>query len=217
MGYSFYGWEDAVVPAVLEEFKGITTPRQLYDILSELWCEYTAAPRLRAGWSRENKTLGQCSITAFLVQDIFGGKVYGIPRDGGTFHCYNEVDGKIFDLTSEQFGDEKLCYENNPEQHREDHFQNEEKRLRYEYLKDSLRNYLKGYIPTNLPGGFFIYENDEDERILFADDNIIKMFGCDTLEEFREYVGKPMPVNELLAYIREKDMKTEFTGEEMNN
>ena len=125
MGYSFYGWEDAVVPAVLEEFKGITTPRQLYDILSELWCEYTAAPRLRAGWSRENKTLGQCSITAFLVQDIFGGKVYGIPRDGGTFHCYNEVDGKIFDLTSEQFGDEKLCYENNPEQHREDHFQND--------------------------------------------------------------------------------------------
>ena len=189
MGYSFYGWEDAVVPAVLEEYKGISTPRQLYDILSELWCEYTAAPRLRAGWSRENKTLGQCSITAFLVQDIFGGKVYGIPRDGGTFHCYNEVDGKIFDLTSEQFGDEKLCYENNPEQHREDHFQNEEKRLRYEYLKDSLRNYLKGHIPTNLPGGFFIYENDEDERILFADDNIIKMFGCETLEEFREYVG----------------------------
>ena len=33
-----------------------------YDILSEIWCEYTCAPRLRNGWSEQNKTLGQCSI-----------------------------------------------------------------------------------------------------------------------------------------------------------
>jgi len=84
--------------------------------------------------------LGQFSITAFITQDIFGGKVYGIPWEGGNFHCYNVVsqpdDGEcLFDLTSEQFGDEKLCYENNPEKFREVHFAKEEKRLRYEYLK----------------------------------------------------------------------------------
>jgi len=60
---------------------------------------------MRDEWTKENITLGQCSITAFLAQDIFGGKVYGVPRPGGTFHCYNEVDRHIFDLTSEQFGD----------------------------------------------------------------------------------------------------------------
>ncbi len=108
--------------------------------MSEIWCADTCAPRMREKWSRENQTLGQCSITAFLVQDIFGGKVYGIPREGGNFHCYNAVPRPeggefIFDLTSEQFGDEKLCYENNPEQFREVHFEKDEKRLRYEYLK----------------------------------------------------------------------------------
>ena len=45
----------------------------------------------------------------------------------------------VFDLTSEQFGDEALCYEGNPEQFREVHFGKEEKRQRYEYLKDKLR------------------------------------------------------------------------------
>ena len=44
----------------------------------------------------------------------------------------------IFDLTSEQFGDETLSYKNNPEQFREVHFAKEEKRLRYEYLKQQL-------------------------------------------------------------------------------
>ena len=139
MAYRFYGWECADVPALTQEYQGIDTPRKLYDVLSDIWCEYTCAPRLREGWSTENKTLGQCSITAFLVQDIFGGKVYGVPREGGTFHCYNVVGDCVFDLTSEQFGEEVLDYENNPEQFREVHFAKEEKRQRYEYLKARLR------------------------------------------------------------------------------
>lgn len=139
MNYSFYGWEHALVPAITEEYEGIQTPQDLYDGLSSIWCEYTCAPRLRGDWTRENRTLGQCSITAFLVQDIFGGKVYGILRPGGNYHCYNVVDGCVFDLTSEQFGDEVLCYEDNPEQLREVHFVKEEKRQRYEYLKGELK------------------------------------------------------------------------------
>lgn len=139
MKYSFYGWEQALVPAITEEYEGIRTPQDLYDALSSIWCEYTCAPRMRGDWSRENRTLGQCSITAFLVQDIFGGKVYGILRPGGNYHCYNTVDGCVFDLTSEQFGDEVLSYEDNPEQFREVHFAKEEKRQRYEYLKGELK------------------------------------------------------------------------------
>ena len=88
------------------------------------------------------KTLGQCSITAFLAQDIFGGEVYGILRSGGNYHCYNVVGDCIFDLTSEQFGDEVLCYEGNPIQSRRVHFAKEEKRLRYEYLKRRLEEKL---------------------------------------------------------------------------
>ena len=46
-----------------------------------------------------------------------------------------------------------------------------------------------GRIPTGLPGGFFIYEADGDERILFAETNVVSMFGCETFDEFMEYVG----------------------------
>ena len=137
--YKFYGWETADCKPADSNFDKIENPRHLYDILSEIWCAETCAPRMRQNWTRENQTLGQCSITAFLAQDIFGGKVYGILRPAGNYHCYNEVDGKVFDLTSEQFGGEELIYENNPEQFRQVHFAKEEKRLRYELLKKNLR------------------------------------------------------------------------------
>ena len=137
MAYGFYGWETADV----RDQNGFT-PRDLYDLLKLAWCADTCAPRMRGDWTEENPTLGQCSITAFLVQDLFGGKVFGVPLPDGNFHCYNAVDGCVFDLTSEQFGDEKLNYENNPEQFREVHFAKKEKRLRYELLKKRLRRVI---------------------------------------------------------------------------
>lgn len=144
MECGFYGAENAYVKPINPVYSKVGSPRELYVILSWLWSADTCAPRMREKWSSDNMTLGQCSITAFLVQDIFGGKVYGIPREGGrNFHCYNVVGDCKFDLTSEQFGDEKLDYENNPEQFREMHFQKEEKRLRYELLKNRLCEFLK--------------------------------------------------------------------------
>lgn len=143
MDYKFYGWEHADVPAVTPEYKKVKNPRHLYDLLSDIWCAKTCAPRMRDEWTKENQTLGQCSITAFLAQDIFGGEVYGIWRPGGNYHCYNVIGDCVFDLTSEQFQGEVLCYENNPKQLREVHFAKEEKRLRYEYLKTELKKILE--------------------------------------------------------------------------
>lgn len=137
--YNFYGWERADVPAITDEYENIKTPRELYDALSDIWCEDTCAPRMRERWSKANRTLGQCSITAFLAQDIFGGKVYGVLRNGGNYHCYNVVGESVFDLTSEQFEDEILDYTENPEQFREVHFAKKEKKERYEYLRDALK------------------------------------------------------------------------------
>ena len=138
MEYVFYGWEDATVPAVSHEYAGIGTPQELYDALWQLWDIRSCTARLRDKWSEENRTLGQCAVTAFLVQDIFGGEVYGIPRPGGFVHCYNKVGDAVFDLTSEQFGDEKLDYSLLYEQTREEHFQKLEKKDRYEKLKAKL-------------------------------------------------------------------------------
>ena len=114
----------------------------LYEVLYEdVWREATCAPRMQSKWSLENRTLGQCSITAFLVQDIFGGEVYGIKRPDGNFHCYNVIDGKQYDLTIAQFGDERdsLVYDDKHRQMREVHFRKEEKYNRYLLLKALLK------------------------------------------------------------------------------
>ena len=133
MAYNFYGWESAD----MRDARGLT-PRDYYDRLLSVWCAETCARRMRPGWTPDNPTYGQCSITAFLMQDLYGGKVYGVPLGDGNYHCFNIVDGTAFDLTSEQFGGEKLNYDDAAEQFREVHFANEEKRLRYELLKEKL-------------------------------------------------------------------------------
>ena len=139
MAYKFYGWQDTNdVHPLDSKYNKIKDPKVLYDMLDNIWCEYSCAPRLRKDWSVNNKTLGQCSITAFLVQDIFGGEVYGIPLESGGVHCFNNVDGHIFDLASEQFGDKVLDYVNVIKQERNAHFSDEDKFNRYKYLWDKL-------------------------------------------------------------------------------
>ena len=149
--YYFYGWENASKVKVKNPiYKGIETPIDLYDKLEKVWCADTCAPRMRMNWTPSNKTLGQCSITAFLAQDIFGGEVYAMETDNGGLHCYNKVDGCVFDLTSEQFGDKakELIYDCVLLQDREsaNHFVKEEKRARYEYIRNRLVKNVVGHM-----------------------------------------------------------------------
>ena len=141
--YGFYGWKDADVKARTDEYPGIETPKDLYRVLWHVWSKETCTARMRADWTEENATLGQCTITAFLAQDIFGGRVWGVPLGDGNFHCFNAARDRIFDLTSEQFGDRKLDYSLRYEQLRHDHFMKPGKRERYEALKEALKRELK--------------------------------------------------------------------------
>lgn len=130
-----------------EAFKKIQNPIDLYEKLKNVWCEYTCAPRLREKWSVDDITNGQCSVTSFLAQDIFGGEVHGVLTENGNIHCYNVCDGIWFDLTSEQFGEEadKLQYncDNLQERNTPGHFGKIEKKERYEYLKKALLEFLE--------------------------------------------------------------------------
>ncbi|MBR1919298.1 MAG: response regulator [Spirochaetales bacterium] len=44
-------------------------------------------------------------------------------------------------------------------------------------------------IGGHMPGGFFIYESKEPERILYANKEVFNIFGCTDLEEFRNLTG----------------------------
>ena len=141
MANRFWGEDTAVCETADTAYPGITDPVQMYEALTHVWCEDTCAPRMRKDWSQDNMTLGQCSVTAFLVQDIFGGRVFGILLPDGNYHCFNEVGDVRFDLTSAQFPEGELDYSVFTEQFREVHFAGEEKRLRYELLKRKLKDH----------------------------------------------------------------------------
>lgn len=140
--YKFYGNENAANVVINNpDYPDIKTPIDLYDRLLKIWSIDTCAPRLRPEWSEDNPTLGQCSITAFLTQDIFGGDVYGVKTTSG-IHCYNVVNGVSFDLTSEQFGEKAKDLDYTPlllqDREAPNHFGNGEKRDRYILLKSLL-------------------------------------------------------------------------------
>ncbi len=45
------------------------------------------------------------------------------------------------------------------------------------------------FIPTGLPGGFFVYEYGGEERIVYADENVVNIYDCATFEEFMDFTG----------------------------
>lgn len=199
---SFYGCETA--PQAV---------RDMYSKLLSCWSVETCAPRYRPEWSEMTPTLGQCSITSFLVQDILGGEVYGILLPDGAYHCFNVVDGFRFDLTSEQFGDEKLDYDVCVPQSREEHFNNADKYSRYLLL---LERYLalenkrrvvieplsKADIPSAAPlvAGF----RTELNRLRRNETELDITAGA---EEMREYLDRGYPVfaakenGEMIGYM----------------
>ncbi len=40
-----------------------------------------------------------------------------------------------------------------------------------------------------IPGGFFIYKEDEERRLIYQNRKVLEIYGCDTLEEFKELTG----------------------------
>ena len=138
----FYGSEHSNLRPTNPEYAVVGSLGNLYQLMLGCWRRETCAPRMQEKWSEANPTCGQCSITAFLVQDIFVGEVYGVPLGDGNYHCFNVVGDAVFDLTSEQF-DHPLAYTMDFPQSRETHFAKAEKKARYETLKDALKRKAK--------------------------------------------------------------------------
>ncbi len=48
-------------------------------------------------------------------------------------------------------------------------------------------------IMDEMPGGFFVYHADGEEKLIHANQSLFRIFGCDTLEEFKELTGYTFP------------------------
>lgn len=53
-----------------------------------------------------------------------------------------------------------------------------------------------------LPGGFFIYRADEKEELITINTELLRLFGCETEEEFREFTG-----NSFKGMVHPDDLK----------
>lgn len=68
-----------------------------------------------------------------------------------------------------------------------------------------------------LPGGFFIYHADEGEELIYANEAMLTIFNCGSMEEFREYTGNsfrgivhPDDLEEVEQSIREQIEASRF-------
>lgn len=107
-------------------------------VLSMVWSEKTCVPSLRDKWDENNKSLGQCAITALVVNDYYGGKIMRCMTSTGS-HYYNLIDNEIVDLTVEQFAGEIPLYEEGQERTRKYLLSNEDTKKRYLMLLTSIK------------------------------------------------------------------------------
>ena len=95
-------------------------------------------------WKASNPALGQCGVTALVVQDCLGGDILKTKIEkgeaGGLWHYYNLISNKPIDFTFSQF-DDPIHYENLPS-NRDEAFLDTNAQ-QYEYLSSAIKNHLQ--------------------------------------------------------------------------
>ena len=141
------------------------TIRKLKQLLKQSWNLETCSPGLRDKWTEENPSLGQCAITALIVNDFFGGKIMRCMASSGS-HYYNIIDDELVDLTVEQFLGKIPQYEIGEERTREYLLGNKDTKNRYLLLNKNIQESIKegNQIRNNR---FKMPDNQRKERVVF--------------------------------------------------
>lgn len=74
--------------------------RRMQSILLQSWSLDSSTK-----WQADKPADGQCSVTALVIHDLFGGEIVKTMAPGG-WHFYNRIDGKRYDFTHMQFAEE---------------------------------------------------------------------------------------------------------------
>ncbi len=85
----------------------MTTYGTLADLFDKAWCRETASPNSWGSWSPVKPSLGQCDVTALLVQTLCGGAITRTTVEGYGAHYANQLPNgegvSLLDLTRIQF------------------------------------------------------------------------------------------------------------------
>ena len=121
------------------------TIERLLEALNASWAKETAYRTDQKDWSLEKKETGQCTITAMIVFDYFGGTIKrGTSKKHNILHYWNEIDGNKIDLTFNQFIGRKddIAFTNIIVKSKADLMRIGNVRSRYEVLKKKVEAYL---------------------------------------------------------------------------
>jgi hypothetical protein len=82
----------------------------LDSIFRFAWFRDTAHPSCQDIWTPENPAVGQCAVTALVVQELLGGTISRLSFSDGMVIYHNLVQGNVIDLTFDQHTPEKQTY-----------------------------------------------------------------------------------------------------------
>ncbi len=78
--------------------------KSLKESFRKAWSKETCYPRQIDEWTNSNPALGQCAVTALVINDLYGGNIL-FSEDYN--HFWNILpSGQEIDLTKEQFGED---------------------------------------------------------------------------------------------------------------
>jgi diguanylate cyclase (GGDEF)-like protein len=96
-----------------------------------------------------------------------------------------DYPGQAGDITSLMIKADEALYAAKMEgKHKAMHFTDSMSLMKRESLGFSAKS-----IAAGVPGAFFIYEAYGEKKILFANDSMIKLFGCEDMNDFLDYTG----------------------------
>ncbi len=109
-------------------------------LFKKAWTKETCYPGSKDKWSEKIPEIGQCAITALIIQDLFGGDIV---KNDKLHHYFNFIDMETLDFTKWQFEEadfENFDYDRMVD--REELLLNDDTKQRYFKLKDNLKTLL---------------------------------------------------------------------------
>jgi hypothetical protein len=120
----------------IERIKQGRTDVPLFEKIEKAWDKDTSFWPDK--FTEDNKSCGQCAVTALTVQDEYGGELVRCDVEGIGSHYYNRLDdGTIIDLTKKQFPPDAKFTEGKIKK-RETILKYSSVKKRYDRLKDNM-------------------------------------------------------------------------------
>jgi hypothetical protein len=161
-----------------------TSAQRIYDIVSPLWSADTSADE---SWTIDNPELGQCAVTALVVQDALGGVLLRSTVNGVSHYWNRITDGTEVDLTRAQFA-EPVTFGDIVEREREYVLSFPITASRYRLLKDNVNSSMLRIlmdIATQIP--------TDEKHIVFSHESDIHIHRDNTNQNLFEKFPVPEP------------------------